>query len=293
MLHLGDAADIIWILIGLVILSAFLIPFLQKRRTVRERLLAMRRIERKRRSRVITIIHRQETMTLLGFPVYRYIDIEDSEQVLRAIRLTPPEMPLDLVLHTPGGLVLASEQIACALKRHPGKVTVFVPHYAMSGGTLIAMAAAEIVMDPDAVLGPIDPQLGTQQGGYYPAASVLSALKEPNSNRDDQTLILGDMARKAIDQVYDVVYSLIKDKMPEEKAKELAKGLSDGHWTHDYPISFRQLKEMGLPVNSPLLPEIYELMDLYPQSGLRRPSVEFIPTPYLPPTRRPRKGDSE
>jgi ClpP class serine protease len=232
-------------------------------------------------------------MTLLGFPIYRYIDIEDSEQVLRAIRLTPREMPLDLVLHTPGGLVLASEQIACALKRHPGKVTVFVPHYAMSGGTLIALAAAEIVMDPDAVLGPIDPQLGTQQGGYYPAASVLSALKEPNPNRDDQTLIMGDMAKKAMDQVYDVVYALIKEKMPEEKARELAKKLSDGHWTHDYPISFGQLKEMGLPVNSQLPPAVYELMDLYPQSGLRRPSVEFIPTPYLPPSRRPRKGDSE
>ncbi len=293
MAHLGDAADIIWILIGLAILAAFLIPFLQKRRIVRNRLAAMRLIETKRRSRVITIIHRQETMTLLGFPIYRYIDIEDSEQVLRAIRLTPPEMPLDLVLHTPGGLVLASEQIACALKRHPGKVTVFVPHYAMSGGTLIALAAAEIAMDPDAVLGPIDPQLGTQQGGYYPAASVLSALKEPNPHRDDLTIILGDMAKKAIDQVYNVVYSLIKDKMPEEKAQELAKMLSDGHWTHDYPISFGQLKGMGLPVNDRLLPEIYGLMDLYPQSGLRRPSVEFIPTPYLPPERRPRKGDSE
>jgi ClpP class serine protease len=293
MLHLGEAADIIWILIGLVILAAFLIPYLQKRRIVGNRLAAIRFIEKKRRSRVITIIHRQETMTLLGFPIYRYIDIEDSEQVLRAIRLTPREMPLDLVLHTPGGLVLASEQIACALKRHPGKVTVFVPHYAMSGGTLIALAAAEIVMDPDAVLGPIDPQLGTQQGGYYPAASVLSALKEPNPNRDDQTLIMGDMAKKAMDQVYDVVYALIKEKMPGEKARELAKKLSDGHWTHDYPISLGQLKEMGLPVNSPLLPEVYELMDLYPQSGLRRPSVEFIPTPYLPPSRRPRKGDSE
>ena len=293
MLHLGEAADIIWILIGLVILAAFLIPYLQKRRIVGNRLAAIRFIEKKRRSRVITIIHRQETMTLLGFPIYRYIDIEDSEQVLRAIRLTPREMPLDLVLHTPGGLVLASEQIACALKRHPGKVTVFVPHYAMSGGTLIALAAAEIMMDPDAVLGPIDPQLGTQQGGYYPAASVLSALKEPNPNRDDQTLIMGDMAKKAMDQVYEVVYALIKEKMPEEKARELAKKLSDGHWTHDYPISFGQLKEMGLPVNSQLPPAVYELMDLYPQSGLRRPSVEFIPTPYLPPSRRPRKGDSE
>jgi ClpP class serine protease len=199
--------------------------------------------------------------------------------------MTPPDMPIDLILHTPGGLVLASEQIACALKRHRGKVTVFIPHYAMSGGTLIALSADEIVMDPNAVLGPVDPQLGSPQGGSYPAASILKALEEPNPNRDDQTLILGDIARKAINQVYKTVYNLIKDKMPEEKAKELAKTLSEGRWTHDYPITYEEAKELGLPVTDQVPPEVYELMDLYPQTSQRRPSVEFIPVPYLPPSR--------
>src|SRR5437870_6279551 len=146
------------------------------------------------------MIHRQETMSFLGFPIARYIDIEDSEQVLRAVRLTPPDMPIDFLLHTPGGLVLAAEQIAFALKRHQGKVTVFVPHYAMSGGALIALSGDEIVMDPNAVLGPVDPQLGNQQAAY-PAASIIRALAQPNPNRDDQTLILGDVAEKALRQV--------------------------------------------------------------------------------------------
>lgn len=106
---------------------------------------------------VIVLIHRQETTALLGFPVFRYIDIEDSEQVLRAIKLTDDDIPIDLILHTPGGLVLAAEQIAHALCRHPVRVTIFVPHYAMSGGTLLALAADEIVMDENAVLGPVDP----------------------------------------------------------------------------------------------------------------------------------------
>ena len=110
-----------------------------------------------------------------------------------------------LVLHTPGGLVLASEQIAWALKRHKGKITVCVPHYAMSGGTLVALAADEIVMDPDAVLGLVDPQLGSPPTGYYPAASILKALEQPHPNRDDQTIILGDVAKKAIGQVYETV----------------------------------------------------------------------------------------
>jgi ClpP class serine protease len=150
-------------------------------------------------------------MSLLGFPIARYIDIEDSEKVLRAIRFTSPEMPIDLILHTPGGLVLAAEQIALALKRHRGNVTVFIPHYAMSGGTLVALAADEIIMDPNAVLGPVDPQLGSPQSGYFPAASILAALETPNPNREDQTLIMGDVARKALDQVERSVRALLQE----------------------------------------------------------------------------------
>jgi ClpP class serine protease len=250
-------------------------------------------LERKRSSRLITLIHRQETMSILGLPISRYIDIEDSEQVLRAIRLTDPDVPIDVVLHTPGGLVLAAEQIACALSRHKAKVTVFVPHYAMSGGTLVAMAADEIVMDPNGVLGPVDPQLQLPQGGgYVPAVSVLAALETQNANRDDQTLIMADVAKKAIAQVHRTVYSLLRgNEMEESKAKELAQRLSEGCWTHDYPISAGEARELGLPVSEDMPREIYALMDLYPQSGQRRPSVEFIPTPYRPTPGRP-TGDS-
>ncbi|MFP3897344.1 MAG: SDH family Clp fold serine proteinase [Anaerolineales bacterium] len=276
---MDNALNIIWILI---LLQAF-IPFLQKRILEARRKWTLRRIEQERDSRAITLIHRQEAMMLLGFPFARYIDIEDSEQVLRAIRLTPSEMPINLILHTPGGLVLASEQIACALKRHRGEVTVFVPHYAMSGGTLVALAADQIVMDSDAVLGPVDPQMGSQMGGQVPAASVLKALEQPNPNREDQTLILGDVARKAITQVHDLVYSLIEDKMPEEEAEELAQALSQGRWTHDYPISFEQSRKLGLPVSDEMPEHVYTLMNLYPQTSQRRPSVEFIPMPYRTP----------
>ncbi len=272
-----NITDIMWILVFI----SFFIPVIQKRMLLLKRQMIMRSIETKRNSRVISMIHRQEVMSLFGFPLARYIDIEDSEAVLRAIRMTPHDMQIDLVLHTPGGLVLAAEQIACALKRHKGKVTVFIPHYAMSGGSLIAMAADEIVMDPNAVLGPVDPQLGGPQG-YYPAVSILKALEQPNPNRDDQTLILGDVAKKAIDQVYEAVYSLLLKHNTPEKAAELARMLSEGRWTHDYPIDFEQAKELGLPVNDQMPTEVYGLMELYQQSGMRRPSVEFIPTPYIP-----------
>lgn len=286
---LSDIFNIVWILF----LLSTLMPALTRRAIEARRRMVIDAIERKRGSRLITLIHRQETMSLLGIPISRYIDIEDSEQVLRAIRLTADDVPIDIVLHTPGGLVLAAEQIACALSRHKAKVTVFVPHYAMSGGTLIALAADEIVMDPNGVLGPVDPQLQMPQGGgYVPAVSVLAALEVDNPNRDDQTLIMGDMARKAIQQVHNTVYTLLRNNgMEEEKAQQIAKKLSEGCWTHDYPISADEAREMGLPVSEDMPKEIYALMDLYPQTTQRRPSVEFIPTPYRPAPTRPGQGE--
>jgi ClpP class serine protease len=276
------------IILILFLLSAFL-SAIQRSRLLSRRWSALRAFERGRGSRVITLIHRQESVSFLGVPVSRFIDIEDSEQVLRAIRLTGDDVPIDVILHTPGGLVLASEQIATALLRHRGKVTVFVPHYAMSGGTLIALAADEIVMDPNAVIGPVDPQLGDARGGYYPAASVLAALSSPNPNRDDATLILGDIAQKAIRQVHFTVKNLVRDKMDDVRAEVLAGLLSDGHWTHDYPIESAEAKRLGLRISEEMPNEVYALMDLYPQQTSRRPSVEFVPAPYpatQPPSRR-------
>lgn len=256
-------------------------PVIQKRMIEARRVAAIRSLEQQRGSRVILLIHRQESISLLGIPLARYISIEDSEQVLRAIRLTPPDVPIDLVLHTPGGLVLATEQIARALVRHQAKVTVFIPHYAMSGGTMLAMAADEIVMDENAVLGPVDPQLGN-----VPAASVLKVVAEkPLSEIDDQTLITADIADKAIRQVQKFVRTLLEDTIPQQKIQpenidRIIETLTTGQVTHDYPISVEEAQFMGLPVSIKLPTEIYALMDLYPQPMTGRPSVQYIPLPY-------------
>jgi ClpP class serine protease len=265
--------DLIWIFFALSTLT----PLLQRRLLELQRAWALRQLQNSRGSRVIALIHRQETINLLGIPIARYLDINDSEEVLRAIHLTPDDVPIDLILHTPGGLALAASQIANALARHPAPVRVLVPHYAMSGGTLIALAADEIIMDPNAVLGPVDPQLGE-----YPAASIVAVLEEkPPQRIDDHTLILADVGRKAIAQMEALVCELLRrNNVPEDRARFLATTLATGVWTHDYPITVEQAKALGLPVSEGLPPELYALMALYPQPTMRRPSVEYIPVPF-------------
>jgi ClpP class serine protease len=268
----AGAGDLFWIFFFLSALQ----PVVQGKMMEEAQTRVLRRLEQQRGSRVIALIHRQETMSFLGFPLVRYLDIEDSEEILRAIHLTPPEMPIDLVVHTPGGLVLAAAQVARALRAHPGRVTIFVPHYAMSGGTLIALAADEIAMHPHAVLGPVDPQLGC-----FPAASIAAVIdRKPPSRIDDETISMADVAQKAIRQVQATVSELLQGTLPEDRVEQVAKTLATGTWTHDYPLTVSEARALGLPVTTAIPEEIYRLMSLYPQAGTRRPAVEYIPMPY-------------
>jgi len=266
-----------------LILFFFLVflPQLAHQSLLKQRLTLIREIEKKRKSRVITLIHRQEKIGVFGIPLFKYIDIEDSEEILRAIRMTPKDMPIDVILHTPGGLILASVQIAYALRDHPAKTTVIVPHYAMSGGTLIALAADEIIMDPHAVLGPVDPQIAIGKESVVPAVSILKAVETKGyAKADDLTLIKADMAEKAIRQVEETIMKLLEGRMDKRKAERIAKTLAEGRWTHDYPITPELAKELGLPVKIGIPDEVYKLMSLYPQTHQLRPGVEFIPIPY-------------
>ncbi len=281
-MNLGSLWDIFWVLL----IAYSLWPIFQQRQIFSQRVQMLRRIEQARGTRVIAMIHRQESVAILGIPVANYIDIEDSEQVLRAIRLTPPDLPIDIILHTPGGLVLAAEQIAHAVAAHPSRVAVFVPHYAMSGGTLLALAADEIHMDENAVLGPVDPQIGE-----YPAASILAAVRgKPIEHIDDQTLILADVAGKALAQMRHHVRQILQGRMEEDAAGRLAQALTEGRWTHDFPLTPDDLEALGLRVSRGLPQDIYRLMELYPQATRRRPSVQYVPLPYQGPADPRRAG---
>ena len=271
-----DFSSLIWIVIIVMALQ----PLLMGRWFAMRREQAIRSIEKAHGTRVITMIHRQERRSLFGFSVSRHIDLEDAQTIIAAIKETPVSVPIDLVLHTPGGLVLAAMQIARAVEAHPAKVTVYVPVYAMSGGTLIALAADEIVLGEFSVLGPIDPQiLG------LPAASIVKARdSKPVADVMDLTLVLADVSEKALQQVKRGAVEIMTPRLDPAAAEALADKLAGGHWTHDYALTASEAKSLGLPVKVAMPTEVLELMKLYPQP-IQQSGVEFLPV-ELP--RRPR-----
>ena len=263
-----DFSTIIWVLLGFMALQ----PFITGRWYGMRRAQAIRAIEKAHGTRVITMIHRQEKAGLFGFSVGRHIDLEDAQTIIAAIKETPPDVPIDLILHTPGGLVLAAMQIARAVEAHPARATVYVPVYAMSGGTLIALAADDIVMGEFSMLGPIDPQISG-----LPAASIVKARdSKPISDVWDLTVVLADVSEKALAQVKRGAVELLTPRMEQAAAEALADKLAGGHWTHDYALTAKEAAELGLPVKVNMPSDVLELMKLYPQP-VQRSGVEYLP----------------
>jgi ClpP class serine protease len=263
-----DFSTLFWIFIAITLLQ----PLFAARWYAVRRAQAIRAIEKLHGSRVITMIHRQEKRSLFGFSVARHIDLEDAQTIIGAIKDTPEDMPIDFVIHTPGGLVLAAMQIARAVEAHKAKVTVYVPVYAMSGGTLIALAAGEIVLGEFSVLGPIDPQIAG-----LPAASIVKARdSKPIDSVFDLTLVLADVAEKALVQVKQGAVELLTPRMEHSAAEALAAKLAGGHWTHDYALTAQEARALGLPVKVGMPREIMTLMSLYPQP-IQRSGVEYLP----------------
>lgn len=259
--------DLTSLLFILFFLYAVVYPQSQLKRIRLRRMAKLKAMEKSHVCKVLTMIHRREAVSLFGLPAYQYIDEEDAEQILRWIRQYR-DYPLELILHTPGGQLHSSIQIARALRRHPKNTKVIIPHYSMSGGTIIALAANEIVMDKDAVIGPIDPQIGDFLRGTYPANSWIYAAETKKEKADDTTLVMSDISRKALKLTRDVAKELLEGKIQpgpegESRLEDVVEKLVSGEMIHSTPLSAGDAKEIGLSVSTDFPDDVHEFMKLF------------------------------
>ena len=102
------------------------------------------------------------------------INDEDKNGFIEALHGIDPKSGLDLILHTPGGEIGATESIVDYLRSIFGNnIRAFIPQLAMSGGTVIACACKEIYMFEHSSLGPIDPQMITPDGRQVAAHGAI------------------------------------------------------------------------------------------------------------------------
>ncbi|MGI5827634.1 MAG: SDH family Clp fold serine proteinase [Patescibacteria group bacterium] len=247
----------IWILL---LAGFFIFPWLREYIRREQRDFFLRQIEKKRGTRVIAIIQRSRLPSLLGLLFSKFLSLDDSEKIVRLLRKTDKNKPIDLIIHSPGGLVIAARQIAQALRSHKAKITAFVPYYALSGGTYIALAADEIVMDKNAILSQLDPQIANM-----PAVSIQEVLKKKKpKDIDDKTIVLADISEKAIRQTQNSLAEILQaNNYTKKQSKKIVSELISSKYTHDNAVDFEDAKRLGLRVRSDIPKEIYDLMELY------------------------------
>jgi len=241
-----------------------------KRPTTKAGILAWRQriiedLEKERGTKVLTMIHKKELWTEPGGDPE--IGIEDTETVLQKFRKIPPDTPVDFIIHTPGGYALAAQMMAMAIKFHPAKVTVMVPFYAMSGGSLMSLAAGEIRMEKYSVLGPVDPQIPTPDG-MYPAGAITTLAKtKPIQNITDRMVIMSDVANLEIENAKAFVMWLLEGKMDKEQAERVADFLARGYMSHATPITLDVARAIGLNVVEGIPDKVYELFKTFTFTG--------------------------
>jgi len=170
---------------------------------------------------------------------------------------------LDLILHTPGGSLVATEALVTYLKSMFGNdIRAIVPQLSMSAGTMIALSCKEIILGKHSSLGPIDPQMGNM-----PCQSVIAEFERARNEiiQDTKNAALWQFiiskyhptflssCQHAIDMSSKLVESWLNDNMfsnDNEKTKKIIEHFSshDNSKTHARHISMKTCKDLGLKI---------------------------------------------
>lgn len=228
------------------------------------------KMEQVRGSRVVCIIH-QAGMESSS------VDTITAEDILTALQSTPADKPLDIILHTPGGYSYQAHQIALAVKAHKGRKTVFIPNFAMSGGTIISLAADEIVMAPNAVIGPIDAQFPVfHLRRMIPTRAVIDLVNTKSRARiHDELVELGIQCKRSILQDHKGAVELMHGTYSSATAERIAHTLNDGTLTHGFPVTYSHAKKLGLNVSNHIPAEAVAIVRAYRRNRFGKRSVVF------------------
>lgn len=176
--------------------------------------------EEKHNTKVVTIVHQEavQKKTMLNYLFTEQenkssLKLSEAVKIQRLFSDMNPDQNVVIVLHTPGGEMSACKIIVDVIRNHKGYVKVFIPFYAFSAGTIIALASDEIVMHPTAEVGPTDPQL------LFPANAFLRVIKKADEEKrdlNDLTRIFGEIASPAREQSEELIRKLVTRKVERE-----------------------------------------------------------------------------
>ena len=175
-----------------------------------------------------------------------------DQETLRDLAMVMNKMegkPFDLILHTPGGDVFSSLAVSRFIKQYPGTIRAIVPLYSMSGGSLLALSCKELIMTPNACLGPIDPQLGSLFK-FGSAKAWEEIVKFKGKKAEDQSISFAMMGKQYTKSIAAHLNNIIDFDLNNRQKSKLIQFLTDGSIEHAYPLTPSDLSNFGIKVNT-------------------------------------------
>lgn len=164
--------------------------------------------------------------------------------------------PLVVIIDSIGGETFSGWKIASCLNDRVGQAIIIVPEQALSAATLIAMSGSHVIMHPNALLSPVDPQ-------YFYQGNLVSALDLMNSPDP----VIQRKAIRAIEQSKEYVRLLCKGKIGKvEKIEKIVKRLlleDRVHASHSSPIKAGEIRTLGFRVKTEAYIDVRALHNLY------------------------------
>ena len=219
----------------------------------------------KRKAHLIFLVHDR----------YHYISSDDVADVLSQISALDKRQPIDIILHTRGGGAGESDQIAAALVERPN-TCAYVPIFANSGGTEIALATKTIVMGRAAELGPIDLKLGD-----WSARDLVRTAEELGESASEELRLLAKNATKALKDETRRVCRLINRAhkgLLGWRRCALAKALTSGDMPHEQGIQFRLAKKLHMNVRQGVPKSLYAILNLRREQLVRLREIQRTQT---------------
>ena len=215
-----------------------------------DRLEIIQTLEKKLQSKVITFYRNRRTANQGIITEDAY---DDFQLALSEIGETAP---LTIIIDSIGGAIFSGWKIASCLNDRVGSVCIIVPEQALSVATLIAISGNRLIMLPNALLSPVDPQ-------YFHQEHLVSAL----DLMDSPDVVIQRKARRAIDQSKEYIRLLCEGKFKlDEKIEKVVKRLlleDKVHASHSSPIKAGEIRTLGFRVKIETPMHVRALHSLY------------------------------
>jgi len=250
---LTSEATLNWVfqILGLVLILTIM-PAYRFLKKIKTKQILKTWVKNNKRS-LIAIIHKERS----GFfsASSGYIDNKTLMRVAEAMEDIGDE-PFDLLLHTGGGDVFASIRISELLRNHNGEIRAIIPHYSMSGGSLLALSCDKILMQKNACLGPIDAQVGDFWSGVRSSRAWAKIVDLKGTESNDSSIGNSFVGKQVTETIKKILITKINKKAADE--------LTNGEREHIYPYNPKELGKLGIDTLETKMPFSSKVIKNFP-----------------------------